>query len=177
MIFTRAEIDGAWILDIEPREDPRGFFARTWCRDELAAHGLETQVAQESVAFNARAGTLRGMHYLRRPRAETKLVRCLRGSLHAVLLDLRPESPTFRLSRAFDLTADNHRAVYVPATVALGYLTLVDATEIGYWISEPYSAAGEAGVRWDDPAFGLTWPAEVRLVSQRDQEWPPFHAG
>ncbi len=174
MIFEPAEIGGAWVLDIEPQADARGFVARTWCREELEARGLDATVAQESVAFNARAGTLRGMHYLVRPRAEKKLIRCLRGALYAVILDLRPESATYRTWQGFELTADNHRAVYVPPAVALGYLTLEDATEIGYWISERYSSAGEAGVRWDDPAFGIRWPAPVDVITERDREWPLY---
>ena len=172
MIFTPAEIAGAWIVDIEPRRDDRGFFARTWCREAFEAHGLDPAVAQESVAFNERAGTLRGLHYLERPREETKLVRCLQGSAHAVLLDLRPESPTWSRWQGFELTGPSHRALYVPATVALGYLTLSDATEIGYWISAPYSPVGEAGVRWDDPAFAIRWPAEPRVIAARDRNWP-----
>jgi dTDP-4-dehydrorhamnose 3,5-epimerase len=174
VIFSRAEIDGAWIVDIEPRQDERGFFARSWCRDEFAEHGLDPVVAQESVAFNTRAGTLRGMHYLRPPRAETKLVRCLRGSVYAVMLDLRPDSPSWRRWQGLDLTGDSHRAIYLPATVALGYLTLEDASEIGYWISERHSPEGESGVRWDDPAFAIRWPAVPGVIAARDREWPLY---
>ena len=175
MIFSPAEIAGAWVVDIERRTDERGFFARSWCREEFTAHGLNPVVAQESVAFNARAGTLRGMHYLERPREETKLARCLRGSLYAVMLDLRPESPSYRRWQGLELTADSHRAIYLPPAVALGYLTLVDETEIGYWMSEPYSAVGEAGVRWDDPAFGIGWPSTPSVIASRDREWAPYH--
>jgi dTDP-4-dehydrorhamnose 3,5-epimerase len=177
VIFSPAAVAGAWIVDIEPRRDDRGFFARSWCREEFEAHGLSAAVAQESVAFNERAGTLRGLHYLEPPREETKLLRCLRGSVHAVMLDLRSASPTFRRWQGIELTAESHRAIYLPPTVALGYITLADASEVGYWISAPYSPAGEAGVRWDDPAFGITWPLKPRVMSSRDREWPPYGSG
>ena len=174
MIFTAADIADAWIVDIEPRRDERGFFARSWCREEFEAHGLNASVAQESVAFNERAGTLRGLHYLEPPRSETKLLRCLRGSVYAVMLDLRPASATSLKWQGVELTAESHRAVYVPPTVAIGYLTLSDASEVGYWISAPYSPVGEAGVRWDDPAFGIVWPSEPLLLAPRDRSWPLY---
>jgi dTDP-4-dehydrorhamnose 3,5-epimerase len=172
VIFTPTPIDGAQLIDIEPHADARGFFARTWCRRELEAQGLDGSVAQESVAFNAAAGTLRGMHYLVSPRAETKVVRCLRGELYDVILDLRADSPSYRRWYGVELTANNHRALYIPRGVAHGYLTLVDGTEAGYWISDYHSPVGEAGVRWDDPAFGIQWPANVRVISERDRTWP-----
>jgi dTDP-4-dehydrorhamnose 3,5-epimerase len=174
VIFSPADIEGAWIVDSEPRRDERGVCARSWCREEFAAHGLNPAVAQESVAFNERAGTLRGLHYLESPREETKLVRCLWGSAYAVMLDLRPDSPTSLGWQGIELTAESHRAIHVPPTVAFGYVTLSDATEVGYWISSPYSPVGEAGVRWDDPAFGIRWPLEPRVMASRDREWPLY---
>ena len=174
MIFTPLPIAGAFAVDLEPRHDERGFFARTWCRREFEAQGLDATVAQESISFNAREGTLRGIHVLRAPHAETKLVRCLRGALFDVLVDVRPGSPTHRQWHGLELSADNRRSVYIPAGVAHGFLTLADDTEVAYRISDFHRPDAEAGIRWDDPAFGIAWPGPVRVIAARDAAWPDF---
>jgi dTDP-4-dehydrorhamnose 3,5-epimerase len=174
MIFTPLPIAGTFAVDLEPRHDERGFFARTWCRREFEAQGLDATVAQESISFNAREGTLRGIHVLRAPHAETKLVRCLRGALFDVLVDLRPGSATHRAWHGLELSADNRRSVYIPPGVAHGFLTLADDTEVAYRISDFHRPDAEAGIRWDDPAFGIVWPAPVRVIAARDAAWPDF---
>jgi len=174
MIFSPLPIEGAFAIHLEPRHDERGFFARTWCRRELEAHGLETALAQESLSYNAAAGTLRGMHYVRAPHAETKLVHCPRGSLFDVLVDLRPGSPTRHRWHGTTLSVENRRSVYIPAGVAHGFLTLEDDTEIVYRISDFHRPDAEAGLRWDDPAFAIAWPAPVRVIAARDAGWPDY---
>ncbi len=175
MIFTETELRGAFVVDIEPREDERGLFARAWCEDELARHGLETRVAQCNLSFNHRAGTLRGMHFQRPPHAEVKLVRCTRGAVYDVIVDLRPESPTRGRWVAVELTADNRRTLYIPEGFAHGYQTLVDATETYYQVSAAYAPDAEGGVRWDDPSFGIVWPdADERIISEKDRAWPDY---
>ena len=163
------------MLEPERHEDERGYFARTFCVDELAAQGLETRVAQCSVSWNRRAGTLRGMHYQVPPHEEVKLVRCSRGALYDVLLDLRPSSTSYRAWQAFELSARNGHGLYVPAGVAHGFQTLVDDTEVSYQISSPYQPAAARGIRWDDPAFRIKWPTcESRIISERDRGFPLF---
>ena len=163
------------MLEPERHQDGRGYFARTFCVDELAARGLETRVAQCSVSWNQRAGTLRGMHYQVAPHEEVKLVRCSRGSVYDVLLDLRPSSTTYRAWQAFELSASNGHSLYVPAGVAHGFQTLLDDTEVYYQISSPYQPAAARGVRWDDPAFRIEWPTcESRIISERDRGFPLF---
>jgi dTDP-4-dehydrorhamnose 3,5-epimerase len=178
MIFTAAAIGGAWIIDIDPHTDERGFFARTFDRQEFAAHGLETEWVQCSVSTNILRGTVRGLHYQREPHAERKLVRCTRGAIHDVLVDLRPASPTFGRHCAVELSAANHRSVYIPAGVAHGYQTLADDTEVTYHITPEYVPAAAAGVRFDDPALAVAWPLPVTLISARDRSLPaaPFTA-
>lgn len=169
MIFRETNLPGAFLIGPEPIEDERGSFARTWCRREFAAHGLCTDLAQCSISYNAREGTLRGMHYQVAPHAEAKLVRCTRGAIYDVILDLRPESPAYRRWVAAELTAANRLALFIPEGVAHGFQTLKDDCEVFYQISEFYEPACARGVRWDDPAFGIEWPpAGRRIISDRD---------
>jgi dTDP-4-dehydrorhamnose 3,5-epimerase len=174
MIFTETGLEGAFIVDIERREDERGFFARSWCAEEFGARGLNPRVVQCSVSFNARKGTLRGMHYQAKPHEEAKLVRCTMGSLCDVIVDLRPRSRTYAGHLTAVLTAENRRMLYVPEGFAHGFITLDDATEVLYQISEAYAPKSQRGFRWNDPAFGIVWPAEVRVISDRDRSYPDF---
>jgi dTDP-4-dehydrorhamnose 3,5-epimerase len=170
--FTPTEVDGAMIVDLEPFSDDRGFFARSFDTEEFAAHGLDVDVAQCNVSFNHRAGTLRGLHRQVPPHAEGKLVRCTAGAIVDVAVDVRPGSATYGKHVMVELTAANHRALFVPPYVAHGYQTLVDATEVTYQVSGPYAPGGEQGFRHDDPAFGLVWPLEVTVISAKDASWP-----
>jgi len=175
MIFTPTELDGAFVIDLEPIEDERGFFARAWCQHELEAHGLSSRAAQCNVSFNTRKGTLRGMHYQRAPHAEVKIVRCTRGSIYDVIVDLRQDSPTHKRWIGVELSAENRRALYVPEGFAHGYLTLEDASETFYQVSEFYTPGAEGGLRWDDEAFGIVWPdVEISVVSEKDRAWPEY---
>src|ERR1044071_9252916 len=170
MIFTETTLKGAFIIDIEPREDERGFFARSWCEDEFKSHGLNPRLAQCNISFNKKRGTLRGMHYQVAPYAETKLVRCTMGAIYDVIIDLRPQSPTFLRHIGVELTAENHRMLYIPEGFAHGFQTLADNTEITYQMSEFYAPNYAGGVRWSDPAFGIQWPEEVSVISAKDRE-------
>ena len=173
MRFVPVELAGAFVVELEPIEDERGSFARTWCRDELAAQGLETELAQCSTSRNLRAGTLRGMHFQQAPHEEVKLVRCTRGAIFDVIVDLRPGSPTYAAWFGAELDAASGRGLYVPKGFAHGFQTLTDDTEVLYMISYPYVAEASTGVRWDDPAFGIVWPeTRVRTLSARDRSWP-----
>jgi dTDP-4-dehydrorhamnose 3,5-epimerase len=174
MIFTPTRLEGAWLIELEPRHDERGFFARTWCRRELAEHGLDPDVAQESLSYNRRRGTLRGMHFQRPPHAETKIVSCPRGAIFDVIVDLRPDSPTFLRWQGFELSEENRRALYIPKGFAHGFETLADDSEIAYRISEFYAPDAAAGCRYDDPSFGIEWPLPVAVIAERDLAWPPF---
>ncbi len=176
MIFTATEIAGVVRVDIERREDVRGFFARAWCAREFAGHGLETGVAQCSLSYNRRRGTLRGLHWQAPPHEETKLVRCVRGAAFAVALDLRPDSATHRRHVAVELTAEGHAALLVPRGVAFGFQTLVDDTELLYQMSEFYAPESGRGVRWDDPAFGIRWPIIPPIILERDASYPDYVA-
>jgi len=174
MIFTATPLRGAHLVDIEKHEDERGFFARSWCGREFEAHGLNPRLAQCNISFNPHRGTLRGLHFQVKPHEEAKLVRCTRGSIFDVIVDLRPDSPTFKGHFGVELTAENRRLLYVPEGFAHGLLTLEDATEIFYQISEFYAPESQRGVRWDDPALAIAWPAPPRLVSERDRSYPDF---
>jgi dTDP-4-dehydrorhamnose 3,5-epimerase len=175
VIFRETEIPGAFVVEPDPIQDERGSFARIFDEAEFAERGLDTAFGQWSMSFNERAGTLRGMHFQREPHAETKLVRCTRGALYDVIVDLRPDSVAFRHWAAVELSADNQLALYIPKGLAHGFQTLVDATEVAYAISEPYEPESSGGVRWDDPAFGIEWPeAEERVMSEKDRSWPDF---
>ncbi len=172
MILIPTSLDGVVLVDLERREDERGFFARTWCRDEFAAAGLEPVVEQANLSWNARAGTLRGMHYQVAPATEAKLVRCTAGAVLDVVVDVRPDSGTYLQSFAVELTAQNRTALYVPPMFAHGYLTLVDGAEVGYMVSRSYAPGHERGLRYDDPALALSWPVPVTVVSPKDAAWP-----
>jgi len=175
MRFVATELPGAWILEQERLTDERGFFARTWCRREFAAHGIETDFPQGNVSFNRRRGTLRGLHFQVPPSREAKLVRCTNGEIHDVIVDLRCDSPTFMRHIAVLLSADNALSLYVPAGFAHGFVTLSDDAEVTYAMSDYYDAALSAGVCWDDPAFGIAWPIEQpAALSERDRTWPAF---
>lgn len=176
MIFRDTGIDGAWILEAERLEDERGFFARTWDADEFAERGLNARLAQCSISYNRLRGTLRGLHYQVAPHEEAKLVRCTAGAIFDVVVDLRPDSTTFRDWFGVELSADNRLAVYVPEACAHGFLTLTDGCEVHYQISQFYAPEAARGVRWDDPAFGITWPGEVLVMNERDRTYPDFRA-
>ena len=173
-MFTETELPGAYIIDLETIGDERGFFARAWDAKESAERGLETRVAQANCAFNARKGTLRGMHLQRPPHEEGKFVRCTRGAFFDAIVDLRPGSETFKRWTGVELTAENRRMFYVPPGFAHGYETLEDDTEALYLVTEFYAPGAETGVRWDDPAFGIEWPIEPTLISDKDRSWPDF---
>ena len=176
MQFTPSRIGGAWIIDITPIHDHRGFFAMTWLPAEFRKHGIEPALAQCNIAYNHKRGTLRGMHFQSAPHAQAKLVRASRGALLDVIVDLRADSPTFKQWDAVELSADNHRMFYMPQGVAHGYLTLTDDVEASYHASSPWVPAAEGGVRWDDPAFGIDWPFSPLVISDKDAAWPLYPA-
>ena len=170
MLFIETKLAGVYIIELEKREDDRGFFARTFCQREFDAHGLNPRIVQCSVSFNRRKGTLRGMHYQVAPYEETKLVRCTMGAIYDVAVDLRRDSPTFKQWVAVELTADNRTMFYIPEGFAHGFQTLEDNTEVAYQMSEFYHPESARGVRWDDPAFGIKWPeGEIRIISEKDR--------
>jgi dTDP-4-dehydrorhamnose 3,5-epimerase len=177
VIFTETKLKGAFILDLEKRSDDRGFFARTFCQNEFREHGLKPVIAQANLAFNARKGTLRGMHFQYPPHPETKLVRATRGAILDIIVDLRPESPTYLQSVGVELTADNHRALYVPERFAHGYQALEDETETSYQVGEFYAPGLEGGLLWSDPDLGLDWPLPVKEISPKDRAWPLLRDG
>jgi dTDP-4-dehydrorhamnose 3,5-epimerase len=172
MQFRRTYIAGVFIVEIEGQQDERGFFARTYCAQEFAAQGLAVPVAQCSLSFNHRSGTVRGLHYQVPPAAEGKLVRCTRGAIYDVVVDMRPSSPTYLSWTGVELSADNHRAIYVPEMVAHGFQTLTDGTEIFYQMSEFYAADYARGIRYDDPLLGVKWPLPASVISAKDMSWP-----
>jgi len=174
MIFTETPLKGAFIIDLEKREDNRGFFARAFCQKEFAEHGLKPVIAQANVAFNKTKGTLRGMHFQFPPAAETKLVRCTRGAILDIIVDLRPESPTYMQHVEVELSEDNGRALYVPERFAHGYQVLRDATETSYQVGEFYTPGSEGGLRYDDPRLNLKWPLPVAVISEKDEAWDPL---
>ncbi|MCK9895605.1 dTDP-4-dehydrorhamnose 3,5-epimerase family protein [Frankia sp. AgB32] len=180
MIIAPTAIAGVWTVDAEPFADERGLFARMFCAEEFAAAGLTVEVAQCSVAYNAHAGTIRGMHWAAEPVRETKLVRCTRGALLDVIVDPRPDSPSYLRHVAVELTADNHRALFIDAGLAHGYQTLVDATEATYQMNVPFTPGHDRGLRFDDPRLAIAWPLPVSVVSAKDRAWellPPEPAG
>jgi|SRR5215469_313966 len=174
MKYRRTKISGVLEIHLEPKSDERGFFARAWCREEFRAQGLNDTLVQCNVSFNRRKGTLRGLHYQMAPFAETKLVRCTRGAIYDVVVDLRPQSPTFKDWTSTVLSAENRLSLYIPEGCAHGFLTLEDEAEIFYQMSEVYDAASARGVRWDDPAFRIDWPDRVNVISERDRSYPDF---
>lgn len=174
MIFTETKISGAFIIEPQPITDERGFFARGWCQQELAEHGLNSNVVQVNLSSNKKRGTLRGMHYQLPPDAETKLVRCTRGALFDVLVDLRPESPTYLQWYGIELTEDNYKMLYVPENCAHGFITLADNTEATYQVTAAYAPGAERGLRYNDPAFGIEWPISIEVISQKDRGWADY---
>lgn len=174
MLFTATELAGAYIVDLERREDERGFFARTWCQHEFEQQGLVARIAQANMSYNHTRGTLRGMHFQRPPFAETKLVRAVRGAIYDVIVDLRPDSPTYKGWIGVELTADNRRALFVPEGFAHGFQTLEDNTDVIYQVSAFYTPGAEGGLRHDDPAFAIRWPLPVTVISDKDAGWPDF---
>ena len=174
MIFTETKLAGAFIIDVERRSDERGFFARSWCEDEFAAHGIFLPPLQANVSSNPTQGTLRGMHYQLAPHEESKLVRCTRGALYDVIVDLREESPTFGQWVGVELTGANFRQLFVPGCFAHGFLTLAPDTDVTYQVSAKYTPGAERGLRWNDPAIGIEWPAVPQLISDKDQAHADF---
>jgi len=174
LIFTPTTIPGVCVVDLAPNVDERGFFARSWCVDEFTRNGLEPRLVQCNVSFNRHRGTLRGLHYQADPHPEAKLVRCTRGAIYDVALDLRPGSPTYLRWFGVELTADNHRALFVPVGCAHGFQSLTDDSEVLYHMSEVYHADLARGVRWNDPAFGITWPLPDPILSPKDAAYPDF---
>ena len=174
MIFAETKFAGAYTVDIDRREDNRGHFARVFCAEEFSAHGLKPTVAQASVSFNAKQGTLRGLHFQYPPAAETKYVRCTKGAVLDVIVDLRPESPTYLEHLAIVLSVENGRGLYIPKRFAHGFITLEDDTELTYLIGESHVPNAEGGLRYDDPRLGLDWPLPVRVISPRDTAWKPI---
>jgi dTDP-4-dehydrorhamnose 3,5-epimerase len=174
MIFTETELKGAYSIDLERREDDRGFFARTWCQQEFEAHGLVARIVQANTSYNKVKGTLRGMHYQRAPYAETKLVRAVRGAIYDVIVDLRPDSVTYKRWIGVELTADNRRALFVPEGFAHGFITLEDNTDVSYQVSAFYTPGAEGGARYNDPAFDIQWPVPVSVISEKDAAWPDY---
>jgi len=181
MIFSQTPLAGAYVIALEKRGDDRGFFARTFCENEFRSHGLVTRFAQVNDSLSASKGTLRGMHYQLPPAAEVKLVRCIRGALHDVILDLRSDSPTFGRSFGIELSAENRQMLYVPKGFAHGFLTLADDTEAFYFVDELYAPQYERGIRWDDPRFGIVWPFPPTVLSEKDANQrdfdPAWHLG
>ncbi len=176
MIFLRTPLAGATIIETEPHVDARGSFARTWCHREFTNAGLNADMVQSSISRNTRAGTLRGMHWQAYPYEEVKLVRCIRGSIYDVIIDLRPTSPTYMMHCGFELDAESGRALYIPEGFAHGFVTLEDDTEVLYQMSNYYEPGAARGARWNDPAFGIAWPIENPILHPRDASYPDFAA-
>ena len=174
MTFRQTKLPGVFEIRLEPKSDERGFFARSWCQKEFGSKGLNPKLVQCNISFNVRKGTLRGVHYQAAPYAETKIVRCTRGTIYDVVVDLRPQSPTFKHWIALVLADTNRNMVYIPGGCARGFLTQEDETEVFYQMSEVYNAESARGVRWDDPAFQIVWPARVEVISERDRTYPNF---
>lgn len=174
MKFTETKLKGAFVVEIEKLSDDRGFFARSWCQKEFEAHGLIPEVVQANVSYNRKKGTLRGMHYQVAPYQECKLIRCTRGAIYDVIIDLRLESPTYRQWTGVELTADNYTMFFVPEDFAHGFQTLTDETEITYQVSQFYMPGSEKGIRFDDPSFDIQWPLDVTIISDKDGTWPDF---
>jgi dTDP-4-dehydrorhamnose 3,5-epimerase len=170
--FTETAISGAFIIDLEPHVDDRGFFARAFCADEFGEHGLTARISQVNTSFNHRRGTLRGLHYQDEPAPEAKLVRCVAGAIFDVLVDMRPGSPTYLQHVGVELSAANRRQLFIPELCAAGYQTLADDTEVTYAVSEFYTPATERGMRYDDPLLAIPWPVEVTAISAKDAAWP-----
>jgi len=176
MTFTETPLKGAFVIELEPHRDERGWFARTYCQQEFEKHGIKFAIVQSNLSLSLRAGTLRGMHFQKEPHAESKLIRCVRGSIHDVVIDLRPDSPTYRRHFALELSGDNLRALFIPEGFAHGFQSLADETMVEYQMGNYYSAKAVAGYRYDDPAFAISWPRSVSTISKQDLAWPSFAA-
>ena len=174
MRLLSTALAGAYLVEAHTVEDMRGYFARLWSADDLGDRSLDTALAQASLSHNRLAGTLRGLHYQRAPFAESKLIRCVRGAVYDVIVDLRPDRPSFRNWFGVELSAENGRMLYVPPGVAHGYITLFDDSDVLYFLSAPYRADHAAGVRWNDPSIGITWPQPPRVISERDAAFPDY---
>lgn len=174
MLFAETELKGAYIINLERREDHRGFFARSWCQKEFRDHGLNSALVQLNIGFSKKKGTVRGMHFQRKPYAESKVVRCTMGAIMDIIIDLRPESPTHKQWVSIELNAGNRTMLYVPEGFAHGYQTLEDNTEVLYQTSEFYVPDHAIGVRFDDPAFGVLWPLPAEVISDADKRWPLY---
>jgi dTDP-4-dehydrorhamnose 3,5-epimerase len=175
LLFTETKLKGAFVLELEQLKDERGFFARSWCQREFEKHQLVANLVQCSVSFNRKRGTLRGLHYQAAPHAEAKLVRCTQGAIYDVIVDVRPESPTYKQWAAVELSAENRLQMYIPPGLAHGFQTLEDATEVFYQMSELYEPSSAKGIRWNDPAFHIEWPrVSTRILSARDNNYPNF---
>lgn len=176
MLFKATNLKDAFVIELDIRSDDRGGFARTFCVKEFEEHGLKSMVAQCNMSFNYQKGTLRGMHYQLPPAAETKLVRCTSGAIYDVIIDMRPDSPTYMQHFGIELTAENRKALYVPEMFAHGYQALTDGAEVVYQVGEFYTPGYERGLRYDDPTFGIEWPIPVTVISEKDAHWPYFEA-
>lgn len=176
MIYNETDIPGVYILEIEPIEDERGFFARSWCKDEFASKGLDTELMQCGISFNKKIGTVRGMHFQSAPFEEVKLVRCTKGAIYDVVLDLRKDSSTYKQHIEFELSESNHKMIYIPVGIAHGFQTLKDNTEVYYQISQVYNNEHSCGVRWNDPSFSITWPLSVTSISDKDLNYEDYVA-
>ena len=176
MIFLETPLKGAFVIDLERITDDRGFFARAWAKEEFAAHGLNANIAQTNMSKTMRSGTFRGFHWQEPPLEEAKTVRCISGSVFNVIIDMRPDSETYTQWFGVDLSAENAKMLYIPERFANGFLITTDDTVLLYNVSRPYAPGGERGVRWDDVAIGVEWPAPVEFVSEKDQAWPNFTA-
>jgi dTDP-4-dehydrorhamnose 3,5-epimerase len=174
MRLVALPVEGAFVIELEPISDERGFFARSYSTEDFARRGLVTDFVQSGIAYNTRRGTLRGMHYQAAPHGEVKLIRCTAGAVYDVVVDLRPGSPTHKQWASVELSAENRRTLYVPEGFAHGYVTLTDGAELVYHMSAPYHAASARGVRWNDPAFGIAWPLEPVVISDRDAAYAAF---
>jgi dTDP-4-dehydrorhamnose 3,5-epimerase len=177
MIFTETPLAGAFVIDLQRREDERGFFARAFCQHEFEALGLKSVIAQANIGFNRKKGTLRGMHFQYPPAAETKMVRCTRGAILDVIVDLRPESATYLQHTTVELSAENHRGIYIPERFAHGYQALEDDTETTYHVGEFYTPGSEGGLLYDDPRLNIQWPLPIAVMSGKDKEWAPLAQG
>ena len=175
MIFTETKLKGAFLIDLEKMEDDRGFFARMWCEQEMADQGIQFRAVQANVSLNLKKGTLRGMHFQKKPFEEAKLVRCVKGAIYDVIVDLSPESPTFKQWVSFELAAEDYRMLFIPKGFAHGFVTLEDNTELTYMMSEFYTPGYNTGFRWNDPAFDIRWPYEISIISDKDRTFPDFN--
>lgn len=174
MIFKELDLKGAYVIELEEFKDERGFFARAWCQNEFNEHGLNSSVVQANLSYNAKKATLRGMHYQVAPHEESKLVRCIRGAIFDAIIDLRPQSPTYKDWVGVELSSENRKMLYVPEGFGHGFQTLVDQTEVFYQVTEFYTPGAERGARYNDPAFKITWPLEVDVISEKDAHWRDF---